>query len=80
MFKKILVAVLAAQLAISPAKAKAKCEQGFIGFDDAFIIYLGAVLLIQTFRNVMKANEIEELKKKLEQEKAKQPAANTCLM
>jgi hypothetical protein len=80
MFKKILVAVLAAQLVISPVQAKAKCEQGFIGLDDAFILWLSAVLLMQTIRNFMKESEIEELKKKLEQEKAKQPAANTCLL
>ena len=71
MFKKILIAVLAAQLVIQPVQAKSKCEQGFIGLDDAIVIFLGSWLVINILDRLVTKFENEELKKKLEQEKAK---------
>lgn len=77
MFKKILVAVLAAQLAITPVQAKQECTKGFVGIDDLVLIFVSTWLLVTIWSS---AQEKAELKKQLEQEKAKQPAANSCLL
>lgn len=75
MFKRILIAILAAQLVIVPAQAKTKCEKGFITETILvmWITYFGLSYLNKLIEN-------NELKKQLEQEKAKQPANNTCLL
>ncbi len=78
MFKKILVAFLAASLVITPAQAKQECTKGFVGIDDVMIIGLSLWLFFSSLKAVKTINERDELKKQLEQEKAKQPAANSC--
>lgn len=80
MFKRILIAVLAAQLVITPAQAKQECTKAFVGIDDAIILFLASWLIVKTFEKLAVIDERDELKKQLEQERAKQPAANTCLM
>lgn len=77
MFKKILVAILAAQLVITPVHAKQECTKGFVGIDDVIIIFLSSWLLMTVWSN---AHQKAELRKQLEQEKAKQPAPNSCLL
>jgi hypothetical protein len=71
MFKKILVAILAAQLVIQPVQAKSKCEQGFVGVDDLIVFAIGFWAVLITLDRWATRVQNEELKKKLEQEKAK---------
>jgi hypothetical protein len=77
MFKKILVAFLAAQLVITPVQAKQECTKAFVGVDDLVIMFIGAWLFISSVSHYV---EKQDLKKQLEQEKAKQPAPNSCLL
>jgi hypothetical protein len=80
MFKKILVAFLAAQLVITPVQAKQECTKAFVGVDDLVIISLGLWLFFSSLKAIGNSYERDELKKQLEQEKAKQPAPNSCLL
>lgn len=84
MFKRILIAVLAAQLVITPVQAKQECTKAFVGIDDIIMIAISTYLIISSLTAVANRRkseaENEKLKKELEQERAKQPAANTCLM
>lgn len=80
MFKKILIALLSAQLVIVPAQAETKCTKSFIGLDDAIIIFMGSWIVITILDRWATKVQNDELKKKLEQEKAKQPASNTCML
>lgn len=78
MFKKILVAILAASLVITPVQAKQECTKGFVGVDDLLVITLSLWLFFSSLKAIGNSYERDELKKQLEQEKAKQPAANSC--
>lgn len=80
MFKKILVAVLAASLVVTPVQAKQECTKSFVGVDDIIIIFISAWLFVQSLNAVETIYKRKELEKQLEQEKAKQPAANSCLL
>jgi hypothetical protein len=77
MFKRTLVALLVAQLVITPVQAKQECTKAFVGIDDLIIIVLSSLMLVYIGSNAV---EKAELRKKLEQEKAKQPAPNSCLL
>jgi hypothetical protein len=74
MFKKILVAVLAASLVVTPVQAKQECTKAFVGVDDVILIFISAWLFVKSINAIQREYE----RKQLEQEKAKQPAANSC--
>lgn len=83
MLKKILAAVLAAQLSIAPVQAETKreCTKGFVGFDDFMagvaITYVIGWLTYYGVKayHVVKKNEAERAKQKLPE----QPAADCKL-
>lgn len=80
MFKRILIAVLAAQLVVTPVQAKQECTKAFVGIDDIMMIGVSIWLIVTSINAAITRQERDKLKKELEQERAKQPAANTCLM